>query len=57
MFVKYAEITIQVKAQESDMNGPDEIKLSDAIWVIEGELGEWLNQNHGEKFQFEVKAA
>lgn len=55
MFVDYAKIIILVKAQDSDVNGPDEIKLSDDVACMEEDLAQSLEKWYGEKFQFEVK--
>ena len=40
MFVDYAKIIILVKAQDSDVNGPDEIKLSDDVACMEEDLAQ-----------------
>lgn len=54
-FENYAKITITVLARESDINGPDELQLADALYEIVESLERWLKQEGGAKFRFQVR--
>lgn len=54
---EYAEIKIRVLAPIDEINGPNEMKLSDAVYEIERELEEWLKKRAiGTQFEFIVIA-
>lgn len=43
MKVTYGEIVINVKAEETDINGPDEMELSDQFYYLAEEIEKFLN--------------
>ena len=56
-FVDYAKITIQVMACESDINGSNELQLSDAVYALENALRDWLKKQATDKFKFKIWAS
>ncbi len=55
MKTKYARIIVQILADEEDVNGPGELELSDAVYELEEKLVEWLKEQAGHLFTFDVR--
>ena len=51
--IHYADVQVKVFADQGEVDGPDEILLSDAIDEIEREVEQWLTDNFPQ-FEFEV---
>jgi len=42
MKITYGEVKIKVKAEEKDIDGPHELRLSDSFYEFRNELIEWV---------------
>ena len=52
--IHYADLKIKILADQEEVNGPDEILLSDDIDEIEREVEAWLADMF-HKFEFEIQ--
>ena len=54
MKITYADVRIEIQAEEDLMNGPLEIQLSDDVASFEEELERWINTLDYPNFEFKV---
>ena len=54
-FEGYAKILITISAASNDINGPNEIALSDSLQDIKENLEFWLDTQAKDLFQFDVE--
>ena len=50
MKVYYADIKIKIKAEEDEINGSNEMGLSDKVWFFQEKLEKWLEQEMKQEF-------
>lgn len=54
MKITYADVRIEIQAEEDLMNGPLEIQLSDDVLSFEEDLEIWLSTLDYPNFEFKV---
>ena len=52
--IHYADLKIKILADQEEVDSPDEIRLSDAVYEIEIELESWLADTFPQ-FEFEIQ--
>ena len=55
-FEGYAKILITVWAKSEDINGPNELRLSDRVQEIQESLELWLDEQAKDQFRFDVES-
>ncbi len=53
--VPYAVLKITISAEEDEINGPDEMVISNQVWDVEEHLTKWLKREMETEYDFEFE--